>query len=94
MQREKGKKLSVQAKLANATQLPIDMAVRMPYIKLFSNREAVIEDAGKLIHYDEECVKVRQQKNTVVINGGCLKLVYLVNNDLKVTGFISCIGFE
>lgn len=94
MRNNSKKMLSASARIANATQLPIDMASKQPYIKVFSNREAVIEDAGKLIHYDEECVKVRQQKNTVVVQGKCLKLVYLVNNDLKVTGFISCIGFE
>ena len=86
--------LSASAKLSNLTQLPIDMAAGLPYIKMCSNREVLIEDAGKLIHYENECVKVRQKRNTVVINGSDLKLIYLVNKDLRVTGFISGVCFE
>ena len=86
--------LSPTAKLSNLTQLPFDMTTGLPYIKMFSNREVLIEDAGKLIHYENECVKVRQKRNTVVINGCDLKLIYLVNKDLRVTGFISGVCFE
>ena len=90
----KRKKLSYSSRLSNLTQLPFDMTVSAPYIKLCCNREAVIEDAGKLVHYDEECVKVRQRKNTVVLTGNNMKLVFLSNGDLRVVGFIEGISFE
>ena len=87
-------RLSVSANVSNATQLPFDMAAGLPYIKLSAKREVIIEDAGNLVHYDEECVKVRQRGNVVSVSGNNLKLIYLVNNDLRITGFITCVGFE
>ena len=86
--------LSAAENISNVTQLPFDMAIGLPYIKLSSNREVFIEDAGNLVHYDECCVKVRQHKNVVSVSGNNLKLVFLVNNDLRITGFITGVSFE
>ncbi len=94
MGKRKNKGLPASSKLANATQIPFDMASKQPYIKMFSNREVVIEDAGNLVHYDDCCIKVKQHKNIVFVNGSNLKLICLVNNDLRVTGFINNVGFE
>ena len=92
--KKRGTKLSAAANLSNLTQLPIDLAAGLPYIKLSSNREVLIEDAGNLVHYDEACIKVRQHKNVVSVSGNNLKLIYLVNNDLRITGFITGVCFE
>lgn len=94
MKERKHKKLSQIARLSNATQVPFDMAISYPYIRMCYNREIVIEDAGKLIHYDEESVKVKQRKNTVAVAGRNLRLVFLSNGDLRVTGFVTSVGFE
>ena len=94
MKEKNRKKLSVAARVSNATQIPFDMTAKKPYIRMCHNREAIIEDAGKLLHYDKECIKVRQQRATVVINGTDLKIIYLANGDLRVTGVVSGIDFE
>ena len=94
MKERKNKKLSGAAKFSNAAQIPLDMAVGYPYVRMCFNREVVIEDAGKLIHYDEENVKVMQKKNTVCVTGKDLKLVFLANGDLRLTGFVTSVGFE
>ena len=94
MNKKNKTKLSATENISNITQLPFDMAMGLPYIKMSSNREVLIEDAGNIVHYDESCVKVRQRKNVVFVSGNNLKLIYLVNNDLRVTGFITCVGFE
>lgn len=94
MKERKNKKLSAAAKISNATQVPFDMAACNPYIRMCFNREIVIEDAGRLIHYDEENVRVMQRKNTVSVTGRNLRLAFLSNGDLKVTGFVTNVGFE
>lgn len=94
LKERKHKKLSQIAKLSNATQVPFDMAACYPYIRMCFNREIVIEDAGKLIHYDDENIKVKQRKNTVSVSGRNLRLIFLSNGDLRVTGFVTSVGFE
>ena len=80
--------------LSRMSQIPFDMLTQMPYIKMCSNREITVEDAGKLIHYDKNTVKVRQGKNNIVINGSGLDIKCLANNDLRIEGCIYGISFE
>ncbi len=92
--KNKKQKLTVAARLSNVTQVPFDMAGCYPYIKMCHNREVVVEDAGKLIHYDGECVKVMQRRNKVCILGKNLRIVFLSNGDLRVTGLVASVGFD
>lgn len=87
-------KLSIAQKIANATQIPFDAVTKMPYIKMCSNREITVEDAGRLIHYDKELVKVKQGKNTVCVSGSGLNIRCLANNDLRVEGCINEVAFD
>ena len=90
----KKKKLALTQKISNASYIPFDAASSLSYVHLLSNREALIEDAGRLIHYDSELVKVKQGKNAVAVTGSGLVIKYLKNNNLSVTGFILSVSFE
>ena len=94
MGKSKKERLTASQKISNLTQIPFDMARSLPYISMCSNREIVVEDAGKLLHYDGECIKVRQGNVNVCVEGKELKLMYLANNDMRVTGFICRVSFE
>lgn len=87
-------KLSATQRLSNAIQIPLDMATSLPYIKMYSNRELIVEDAGKLLHYDCTCVKVRQANLTISVSGNSLRIKCLSNNDMSVTGYITSLCFE
>ena len=91
---KKKNSLTVLSKISNATSLPLDAVMKKPMIKMMSNREIVIEDAGKLVHYSNECVKIRQGKITVCICGSTLKLKCLADSGLMVDGFITDVSFE
>lgn len=86
--------LTTSQKLSNFTQIPFDMTQPLPYICMCSNREIMVEDAGKLLHYDCECIKVKQRNVNICIEGKELKLMCLANNDMRVTGFICRVCFE
>lgn len=94
LNRKNKKRLSVTQKLSNITEIPFDMATGLPFIKMYSNRELIVEDAGKLIHFDDCCVKVRQKDKTVTVEGRNIKLRCLANNDMSVTGYITSLSFE
>ena len=87
-------KLTATQRLSRFSQIPFDMLTSMPYIKMSSNREITVEDAGKLLHYDKNCVVVKQGKSSIVINGSGLDIKCLANNDLRVEGCIYGISFE
>ena len=90
----KNKKLALIQQISNASSVPFDAAGSLSYIHLLSNREALIEDAGRLVHYDSELVTVKQGKNSVTVTGSGLVIKYLKNNNLSVTGFIRSVSFE
>lgn len=94
LKKSKKDKLSVTEKISNAANIPFDMAMHLPYTKMYSNREIIIEDAGKLTAYSDECIKVRQKNNVICVCGRELRLLCLVNGDLRVTGFIKSVSFE
>ena len=87
-------KLNAAQRVSNASHIPIDMITSMPYIKMCSNREITVEDAGKLLHYDRSTVKVRQRKTSIIISGSGLDIKCLANNDLRVEGCIYGVSFE
>jgi len=86
--------LTPSQRICRATEIPFDMMTAMPYIKMCSNREITVEDAGKLLHYDKETVKVMQGKNAVIITGNNLNVRCLANDDIRVDGCIRTIAFE
>lgn len=90
----KKNKLSVYQRAVNASWLPYDVATKCAYIKMCSNREILVEDAGKLVNYTDDCVKVVQKKQVICICGSNLKIICLANNDIRVTGFIASVSFE
>ena len=94
MKSRKKQSLTALQRLSNMSQIPVDTVLSRPFIKMHSNREIVIEDAGKLLHYDTESVRVRQYSTVIIIHGKDLILRCLANNDLRVTGFISSVSFE
>ena len=94
MAKKEKNKLSALQKLSNVSGIPCDAALRVPYIRMCSNREILVEDAGKLLHYSPEKVSVMQKKLKITVTGKRLKLVCLTNNDLSVVGCIDGVVFE
>lgn len=94
MRNSRKEKLSVSQKLSNALQIPIDVAVSEPYIKICSNREVIVEQAGKLVHCDGEMVKVSRKNSLICISGRNLKISRLSDGNLRVCGFLTSLCFE
>ena len=94
LRNNKKKQLNITQKISEKSNIPFDMMFKNPYIIMCSNREIIVEDAGKLVHYDSECVKVMQRKNCIAVSGNNLKLLCLANNDIRVAGFINSVSFE
>lgn len=92
--RKQKNKLSASERLSNLTEIPFDMVGCLPYIKMCSNREVTIEDAGSILHYDGENIKLMQKKMRIEIEGRGLKILCLSGNNLRICGFITGMRFE
>lgn len=90
-------KRSVKGKIIaclGKTDIPPDFVLGMPVIRMASNREIFVEDAGFLDHYDDACVKLRQRKTNICVNGRNLKLKFLADNNIRIVGYINSVCFE
>lgn len=90
----KKKELTLTGKISNCTQIPFDMLGKTPYIKMCSNREVIIEKAGKIIHYDEGCVRLSGHSFFIEISGRGLRILCLCDGNIRITGFITNLKFE
>ncbi len=94
MKNKKPKKsLSVLSGLSQKSGIPLDMLTSLPLIKMMSNREIYIEDAGRILRYDSECVCITQRKMTLEILGRNLCIKSLADGNICVCGYILSLGF-
>ncbi len=90
----KQKTHGIVSKVSDRVGIPFDMLSGMPLIKMMSNREIVVEDAGVLICYNENNVKMSQGKIYICITGRGLKIKCLSNNSISVSGYITSVSFD
>jgi sporulation protein YqfC len=79
--------------ISASSGIPIDMLSSLPLIKMLSNREIYIEDAGRIIRYDKECVALMQRRHVVEIKGENLNLRSLADGNISVDGYIESVSF-
>ncbi len=91
---KKSKKYSFVSGISTKSGIPFDMLTSKPLIKMTSNREIIIEDAGVLVDYSEDCVKLTQRTLEIDIFGKGLKIKCLTNNSICVYGCIYSISFD
>ena len=88
------KRRQLISSLSASSGLPIDMLLSLPLIKMMSNREIYIEDAGRIIRYDKECVALMQRKKVIEIQGENLNLRSLADGNISVDGYIETVKFS
>jgi len=87
------KALSLLSGLSQKSGIPVDMLTSLPLIKMMSNREIYIEDAGKILKYDTESVCITQRKMTLEIKGRNLSIKCLADTNICVCGYIEMLCF-
>lgn len=87
-------KHNIVSRISQKLEIPFDMLTSLPVIKMLSNREIYIEDAGEITKYDNERICVVQGKNTVFVEGSDLDLKFLSDGNIRVFGYIQRVCFE
>ncbi len=91
---DEGAKHKFLSRVSQKLEIPFDMLTSLPMIKMLSNREIFIEDAGEITKYDNKCISVVQGKNTVFVEGSDLDLKFLADGNIRVFGYIERVCFE
>ena len=87
------KKAPLVSSISSLSGIPLDMLTSLPLIKMMSNREIYIEDSGRLIRYDRECVALMQREKVIEIKGENLNLRSLADGNISVDGYIESVSF-
>ena len=87
------KKAPLVSSISSLSGIPLDMLTSLPLIKMMSNREIYIEDAGMIIRYDRECVALMQREKVIEIKGENLNLRSLADGNISVDGYIESVSF-
>ena len=73
---------------------PLDVTVNAPVIQIFSDREIIVEKAKKLEYHDDSISKIKTSDMLVCIYGKKLKIKFLENKNISVSGYLEKITFE
>ena len=79
--------------ILDTLQLPKDILRGDIRITLTGNREVWIENYKGLLEYTNQTILLQGKSCKVQFEGKCLNIDYYTNEDMKLTGRITCIKY-
>lgn len=79
--------------ILDSLQLPKDILRGDIRITLTGNREVWIENYKGLLEYTNQTILLQGKSCKVQFEGKCLNIDYYTNEDMKLTGRITCIKY-
>ena len=80
--------------VVNSLKLPKDLLLGASIVTLTGNREAWIENYKGIIEYSEQGILIQGKACQICIQGNSLSIDYYTNEDMKISGNISCVRYE
>ena len=84
----------ITEKFAEAWKLPKDVVMDLPRVSICGDREIYIENHKGLDRYDDDCIRIKMNNGTVVINGTGLRIVALEYNSIVVNGIFKSVEYD
>ena len=88
------KNRGIISKMAEISDLPLDIARGSPLFQLYSDRELLIECVKNIEYYDERRIKIRTCNMFVTIVGNSLNIRFLTNKNMIVSGCVESVSME
>lgn len=88
------KNRGIISKMAEISELPLDIARGSPLFQLYSDRELLIECVKNIEYYDERRIKIRTCNMFVTIGGNSLNIRFLTNKNMIVSGCVESVSME
>lgn len=93
MREKKELQKSKTESLLDSLQLPKDILRGDMRVTLTGNREVWIENYKGLLEYTNQSILLQGKSYKVQFEGKCLNIDYYTNEDMKLTGRITCIRY-
>ena len=88
------KNRGIISKMAEISDLPLEIARGSPLFQLYSDRELLIECVKNIEYYDERRIKIRTCNMFVTIVGNSLNIRFLTNKNMIVSGCVESVSME
>ena len=79
--------------LIDSLRFPKDICMGAMKVTLTGNREAWIENYRGLLEYTESHILLQDKACQVCFEGARLSIDYYTNEDMKISGCISCVRY-
>lgn len=85
---------SLREKMADAAELPKEIALGMPKITLLAGKEATVENYKGIIELAPEKIRLYTSAGVVSLSGDAMDIAAITDEDITVLGTISKIELE
>lgn len=79
--------------LVESLKLPKDICMGALKVTMTGNREAWIENYRGILEYTEGVILLQAKTCQVLFEGAGLSIDYYTNEDMKISGCISCVKY-
>ncbi len=90
----KQKRTPMREKVAEAMELPKEIALSMPKITVLAEKEATVENYKGIIELGREKIRLYTAVGVLCLNGEGLDIASITDEDISILGSISKIEFE
>lgn len=84
---------ALKARIAEAADIPKDVALGAPVLVLTGQTELTIENYMGILEYTDLYIRIRCRGGEIRISGKRLVIEYYTNLDMKITGWIETVSF-
>ena len=84
---------SKKEKLVESLQLPKDICMGAIRVTMTGNCDAWIENYRGILEYSEHVILLQAKNCQICFEGNKLSIDYYTNEDMKISGCISCVKY-
>lgn len=90
----KQKRTSLREKMAEAAELPKEIAFSFPKITVLAGKEASVENYKGIISLEPDCVRLYTSAGILCLSGTDLDIAAITDEDIFIKGAVSKVEFE
>lgn len=80
--------------VTDATNIPKDVILGVPLIRLVGQEEFYIENYRGILEYTNEFIRIQTKIGQIHLTGKKLEIIYYTNDEMKVTGIIEKLEYH
>ena len=87
-------KYSIKNRVSETANIPKDVVLGVPLIRLIGREEFYIENYRGILEYTNTKIRIQTKIGQVELNGQRLEIIYYTNDEMKVVGWIDNLEFH